>query len=111
MPDYRDATMKRLIGLVVFTVLALAAPASAASWKTCYDRGYEDLKAKTIRCDTAARVYKASLRAGQDGRSSFKLVGLRWTCRASNPPAVEFYTWRCTASGGRAMQYRWKSGD
>jgi hypothetical protein len=40
-----------------------------------------------------------------------QFVGLRWTCRASNPSAVECYTWRCTASGARAMQYRWKSGD
>jgi hypothetical protein len=103
--------MTRLIGLLVFTLLVGAAPASAASWTTCYDRNYEDLKAKRIRCDTAARVYRASNRAAADGRRSFKLVGLRWTCGASNPPAVEFYTWRCTASGGRAMQYRWKSGD
>lgn len=103
--------MKRTLGLALLLSLFVAAPASAASWKTCYDRGYEDMKAKALRCDTAERVYQASLRAAQKDRLSFKLVGLRWTCRASNPPAVAYYTWRCTASGGRAMQYRWKSGD
>jgi hypothetical protein len=87
----------------------------AATVKTCYDRGYEDLKAKRIRCDTAERVYKRSLQvaAGNDADSvvRFRSAGFRWTCRARNPPAVAFYTWRCTARNGRLIQYRWKSGE
>lgn len=96
--------------------LARVEPASAAIVKTCYDRGYEDLKAKRIDCDTARRVYRRSLTVASQNQDAsvtrFRSVGLRWTCRAYNPPAVAFYTWRCTANRGRVMvQYRWKSGD
>lgn len=96
--------------------LARVDPASAAIVKTCYDRGYEDLKAKRIRCDTARQVYRRSLAAASQNPEArvtrFRSVGLRWACRAYNPPAVAFYTWRCTASSGRMMvQYRWKSGE
>lgn len=101
---------------VILTAVAFVPPEStAAATRTCYDRGYEDLKAKNIRCDTAQRVYRRSLVvAAENPRGSvtrFRSVGFRWTCRARNPPAVAFYTWRCTANGDRFMQYRWKSGE
>ena len=98
-------------GRVVRTAQSSATAASAA---TCYDRGYEDLIARNIRCATAERVYRRSLEvasANSGGRTRFRLAGLRWTCRAHNPPTVEFYTWRCTAGKGRLSQYRWKSGE
>ncbi len=96
----------------LFTVAALAVPASAqAATKTCYDRGYETLAANNVRCDTAQRVYKTSLRrAAEEGGStvSFKFVGLRWRCRAKN---TSIYEWRCTASKGRLVRYRYLAGE
>jgi hypothetical protein len=102
----------RYVGYRLFSVPPAIA---AASITTCWDRSFEDLKAKNIRCDTAERVYRKSRRVAQQDPdldvTRFKFVGLRWTCRASNPPAVPFYTWRCRATRSRLMQYRWKSGD
>lgn len=113
----RTGTSRALAVVVVVAAAASSAfPASAAARTACYDRGYEDLKARNVSCSTAQLVYKRSKRvAARDGSGSgvtrFKFYGLRWRCRARNPPAVAFYTWRCRARGSRLVQYRWKSGD
>jgi hypothetical protein len=113
-PPISARSTAALAGAVLVCLVAVD-PVPAASIRTCYDRGYEDLKAKGIRCETAKRVYKRSLVAAAQSQgasvTSFTSSRLRWSCRARNPPAVAFYTWRCTARGGRMMQYRWKSGD
>ena len=111
----------KLTAAVGTAALALVVPGAAqARLKTCRDRGYEDLKAQGVRCDTAARVYRASLRIAQgtpdDDPLRFRYVGLRWSCRASNPHRVIAgryvnYVWRCTASGDRVVQYRWLTGE
>ncbi|MBB4662428.1 hypothetical protein BDZ31_002014 [Conexibacter arvalis] len=100
-------------GLATITLAAGAAHADAAL-RVCSDRGYEDLKARAITCDAAERVYRQSLHAARgsgSARTTFRRRGIRWSCQAFNPPAVAFYTWRCTARGNRLMQYRWKSGE
>lgn len=102
----------RLPAAALLTLAAFAVPSPAqAAMKTCYDRGYENLAAYDVRCDTAQRVYKTSLRraAEQGGASvSFKFVGLRWRCRARN---TSIYEWRCTASKGRLVRYRYLAGE
>lgn len=109
--------MSRRTSLCLFALIALLAvsePASARTVRTCYDRGYEDLKARSITCDAAGRVYRQSLDAARRsgaGATRFTRRGVQWSCRAFNPPTVAFYTWRCTAVGDRLMQYRWKSGE
>jgi hypothetical protein len=72
-----------------------------------------------VRCDTAKRVYRKSLKVAAEnpdsGVTRFRFVGLRWACRASNPqhsngnPA--WYEWKCRASKDRLVHYRWKSGE
>jgi len=110
----REGIWSSLSVLVVIALLAAPEPASAGAMRTCYDRGYEDLKARSITCDAAERVYRQSLDAARRsgaGTTRFTRRGVRWSCRAHNPPAVAFYTWRCAAGGDRLMQYRWKSGE
>jgi hypothetical protein len=107
--------MRQLLVMAALAFFATVSPANAGVLKTCYDRGYEDLKAKGVHCSTAQRVYRTSLKAAQRAGGAsvtrFRFARLRWSCRASNPPAVPFYTWKCGGTGNRVVQYRWKSGE
>jgi hypothetical protein len=102
-----------VLGVVLASVGMTLAPAAAdaAKVKVCKSTGVDDLKAKNVRCDTASCIYKRSLRAAQEQErtvTTFRYVGLRWRCRAYN---TSVYTWRCTASGNRLVQYRWLAGE
>jgi hypothetical protein len=110
---HRDRSALAATAFAAFALAAGAADADAAL-RVCSDKGYEDLKARAITCDAAKRVYRQSLSAARGSgaaTTTFSRRGIRWSCQAFNPPAVAFYTWRCTARGNRLMQYRWKSGE
>lgn len=106
-----------VVGVALIAVAVAASTASAASYKTCRASTVDDLKAKRISCSTAERLYRTSLRrCGPDNMSGprcdpFKFTGLRWACRAYTNRKGVNWTWRCAASGNRAMQYRWLAGD
>lgn len=84
------------------------------------DEGLADLRAWRVKCRSARRIYRRSLRvaARRPDRkmTRFRYAGRRWSCRAANPRRevngmYVNYVWRCKASGRRAVRYRWLAGD